>query len=430
MKTNKFIAGILSLCLAGGAMSVTQAVLPEYAAAASDEGYTEGTYGELTYQKYDDHVEISDCDASATSIAIPDRIDGLPVTVIGDFAFMRNKELIAVKIPDSVTSIGEDAFYQCEALTSVVIPGSVNVIGRQAFTACIGLTSLTIENGVKDIEYAAFRKTGLTSLSLPDSVISIGNDAFGDTAWFNNQPDGSIYIGKVYYQYKGTMPANTQITVKNGTKGIADNAFSDLTNLKSITLPGSLGLIGTRSFSGCTGLTSITIPDSVTSIEYEAFRECSSLGGAVTLSKNFEILGRDAFYKCSSLDALIFMNPDCDISDSPYNTAFLTEIHGYTGSTAQTYANEYGRTFKALDGIALGDVNDDGTIDARDASLVLSEYALTATGGEGALSAVQEISADVNSDSTVDARDASVILSYYAYTATGGKDSLETFINK
>ena len=59
--------------------------------------------------------------------------------------------------------------------------------------------------------------TNLTSISIPDSVTSIGNGVFYNTAWYNNQ-NGDIYVGKVYYAYKGTMPENTSVTIKEGTK--------------------------------------------------------------------------------------------------------------------------------------------------------------------------------------------------------------------
>lgn len=76
----------------------------------------------------------------------------------------------------------------------------------------------------------------------------------------------------------------------------------------------------------------------------------------------------------------------------------------------------------------LGDINEDDVIDARDASLALNDYALTATGAASLLTAEQFLAADVNGDEVVDARDASVILSYYAYTATSGTKSLAEFI--
>jgi lysophospholipase L1-like esterase len=80
--------------------------------------------------------------------------------------------------------------------------------------------------------------------------------------------------------------------------------------------------------------------------------------------------------------------------------------------------------------VSLGDVNEDGNVDALDASLILTEYALIATGNDSSFSEAVQLAADVNSDGAIDALDASVVLSYYAYTATGGTSSVEEFLQQ
>ena len=264
-----------------------------------------------------------------TSITIPDS-----VTNIGDYAFYNCTGLTSVTIGGGVTSIGNYAFADCTGLTSIIVDkentkyhsagnclietatktlilgcktsviptdGSVTSIGPEAFRGCTGLTSVTIGKGVTSIgDYAFYGCSGLTSITIPDSVTSIGRFAFNDTAWYNNQPNGPVYAGKVAYEYKGTMPENTSLTLKEGTLGIGVSAFADCSGLTNITIPDSVTSIGDRAFYGCSGLTSITIPDSVTNIGYMAFIDCEALT-SVTIGNSVTSIGAGAFSYCPEL---------------------------------------------------------------------------------------------------------------------------------
>ena len=147
----------------------------------------------------------------------------------------------AISIPDGVTGIGGWAFAGHATLTGITIPNSVTSIGYDAFFGCTGLTSITIPNSVTNIGGGAFSGcTSLTNINIPNSITSINGSAFFNTAWFNNQPWGVVYAGKVAYTYKGTMPAKTSIILLDGTKGIAISAFSGCTSLTSVTIPNSV----------------------------------------------------------------------------------------------------------------------------------------------------------------------------------------------
>ena len=243
--------------------------------------YTFDTLGEHTVKYKLDGTSIADyafndCTAM-TSVTIPNSVTSIgiyafkncsgltnitipnSVTSIGSNAFFRCSSLTSVEIPNSVTSIKEYAFYDC-GLTSVTIPNSVTSIGDSVFSNCSGLTSVTIPNSVTSIGDSVFSNcSGLTSVTIPNSVTSIGSSAFENTPWYNNQPDGLVYAGKVAYKYKGTMPSGTSIVLKEETKGIANNAFENCGGLTSITIPNSVTEIGNSAFSYSYSLTSVTI---------------------------------------------------------------------------------------------------------------------------------------------------------------------------
>ena len=206
-------------------------------------------------------------------------------------------------IPKSVTSISDSAFDGCSSLTSINIPNSVTNIGDGAFYGCSSLANINIPNSVTSIGGGAFSGcSSLTNINIPNSVSSIGFEAFNGTAWYNNKPDGLVYAGLVAYEYKGDIPEGTSITLRKGTKGIAEYAFADCNcdGLTSINIPNSVTTIGICAFEGRTGLTSINIPNSVTTIGYQTFRGCTSLT-TVNIPNSVTTIDEDAFMDCPSL---------------------------------------------------------------------------------------------------------------------------------
>ena len=206
-------------------------------------------------------------------------------TGVNAYAFSGQWGLKSVAIPNSVKVIGENSFSSC-GLTSVTIPGSVTSIGYSSFSGCCDLTSVTIKSGVTNIGSGAFERcTSLTDVTIPDSVASIGGSAFANTAWYDNQPDGLVYIGKLAYRYKGEMPwGEAEIDLRDGTTAICPCTFSSC-GLRSITIPDSVTYIGDCAFDNCWELESITIPDSVTSIGISAFAACPKLA-EITVAPN------------------------------------------------------------------------------------------------------------------------------------------------
>ena len=177
-----------------------------------------------------------------------------------------------------------------------------NTISDYMFNGC-KLTSVGLPNSVESIGNNAFCSS-MTSISVPASVTSISSGAFNGTAWYNSQPDGLVYAGKVAYIYKGEMPSNTHINIKDGTLVINNSVFSNCSNLTSITLPNSLTKVGDYAFYRCSGLTSIDIPNNVTSIGKYAFQNCIGLT-YIDIPNNVTSIGADAFYQCSGLTTIV-----------------------------------------------------------------------------------------------------------------------------
>ena len=135
--------------------------------------------------------------------------------------------------------------------------------------------SVTVEEGITKIANSAFLDCNITEIRLPTSLEKINADALSMTdieeiiipensklcafyvtnyfrklPWYKNQPNGPVYLGNMLLEYKGTMPVNTTVTVKNGTYAINENAFYNQKNMVEIIVPDSVERIGYNAFYG------------------------------------------------------------------------------------------------------------------------------------------------------------------------------------
>ncbi|MBR4620128.1 MAG: leucine-rich repeat domain-containing protein [Salinivirgaceae bacterium] len=276
-----------------------------------------------------------------TEVTIPETVDS-----IKDYAFAGCTSLTTVVIPKTVTSIGKSAFcnvknivYSGESegtpwsaksvgvlidenglifadsaktqlvaytgnITNITIPNSVASIGDEAFRDCSGLTSISIPNSVISIGDEAFRNcSGLTSISIPNTVAAIGKGAFRYCSGLISIsiPDSVTAIGEYAFYNCSNL---TSVNMPNSIKSIGEYAFGFCYNLTSINIPDSVTAIGKYAFYNCSSLTSVNIPNSIKEISDYMFDGCYNLS-KVSIPNSITRIGQQAFEHCYRLSLAI-----------------------------------------------------------------------------------------------------------------------------
>lgn len=459
MKIKNVVAGLLAVCI----MSAWE--IPNFSANSADSGklpdivldmdsineksyeFTlkgDGTYeiSKYIYEKPKTGFQPGD------SITLPSSYKGKPITSIGYRAFCTNNaDHITghITIPSSITSIGDYAFWMCE-FNSCTIPDTVSSIGIGAFDDTPWLDNMraqdplvfinnilidaktvkgdvVLPDGLTAIpDYAFYKNNDITGIKIPDSVKTIGNSAFNKCESLEriNIPESVTEIGEFAFGYCGKLSGT--LIIPGSVKTIESFAFMGCDGITKVVIRNGVKEIKDNAFRNCLSLTDVSVPDSVTAIGDSAFCEARKLKNAVIPASVMSI-GNYCFQYAYTLDSVTIKNPNCVIYDDASTIPAYTVIYGCRNSTAQAYAEKYGRTFEAIGetDVAYGDVDGDGKITASDAASILSEYAALAA-GEGTFTPELTKAADISRDGKIGADDAAVILSYYAYLAGNGEE--------
>ncbi len=294
-----------------------------------------------------------------TSIVIPAR-----VTSIGEGAFAECENLKAVTIPNGVTGIGASAFADCTSLSSITIPDSVTSIGSSAFADCTSLSSISIPDSVTSIGYSAFNGcTSLESMTLPfvggakddetnhsfgyifggemnqyvpeslKSVVIIGGEKILDDAFKSCSmiesitiPDTVSSIGA--YAFSGCTGLSN-FAMPDGLTSIGMGAFFECAGMKNLTIPDGVTSIGGYAFAQCQNLVSITIPDGVPSLDEAVFRVCNSLT-SITLPDSVTSIGKSAFSSCTGLTSITYQGTIAEWQAIPKGERWDSSTATYT----------------------------------------------------------------------------------------------------
>ncbi len=407
-----------------------------------------------------------------TDVTMPESVE-----IIGIGAFANCSMLEYITIPAKVTEIGGNAFGGCSMLKNITIPESVESIGSWAFIGCNNCEYVKILNSNCEIyddkdtfqqniiiygcegstakAYAASYNRSFLAIDSEGNIITTTTttvttekgtipgitykyfeyvkheDSVEITGYADYSTPSSMVIPdtidglpvKKISDDAFSRSLNMQsVYIPEGVTEIGGNAFFNCNKLTDITIPESVEIIGSGAFAHCTALTSITIPEKVTEIGGGAFEGCSMLKN-ITIPESVKSIGSWAFIGCNNCEYVKILNPNCEIYDDEDTFQQYIIIYGYEGSTAETYASAYNRSF-----VAIESQSPDTTTTTTTATTVAAT-ATSTTASPTTTTTTTEVFGDINGDGIVDAVDATSILAYYAYTSTGGTADLKEFLN-
>ncbi len=267
-----------------------------------DTGKTVISDGVLSYEVTDDTGKqcrvLGFAEEAATSVTIPNEVNGYAVTGIAPGAFSRLETLEQVTFPAGLQIVGDNAFYNCTALREIVLEEGLNRICWNAFYGCVNLRRVVLPASLERVDRDAFCNCKvLTTVEISDleAWCRIDFELYHDE--FNSNP--------LWYAKKLLLNGEplTEAVLPDGLTEIGDSAFYGCETLERVSIPDSVTEIGKYAFARCTSLEEIVLPDHVRIVGERAFYDCSGLKTA-TLGNSLQTLDSFAFAECCELEEI------------------------------------------------------------------------------------------------------------------------------
>ena len=261
------------------------------------------TIGVLDYTSVkltDGTMMITGYSGNEETVTVPDEIDGVPVTVIGEGAFAQNPTVEHVTLPDSVTVIQAKAFFFCPNLASVKISRNLEEIGAGAFSDCVSLSAL-YSNELSSIIMGTAGTAQPVGANLPYSLHTLGEQAFAGC-----QSLTSVIIRptlKNWGTHTFVSSGLQSVVIMDGVSEIAEYAFC-MTQLTEIVIPASVTRIEKAAFLGCKQLQTVTLNEGLQIIDEAAFSFAAI--SEITIPSTVVTLAAMDFAECKNLTSVIF----------------------------------------------------------------------------------------------------------------------------